>query len=282
MALNQIRITLPRRWWTNKTYSRELAGAWTDLDDSSRLFCIKTLLAADEMAAKIKILQRLLDLPKGVFFALSDDNLSALVDKLDWMKLEGVAAPIVRHFKWKGKIYHLPKAKFEDGVAIEFPMADRFLEAFTKTGEVADLMKLVGTLAREKMPTTPIFKKSPRALLLSREDAENRAEILRGLPLETAMSVLLYFVGIKEYIAQNYGQFLFDEDEEDDVNIQSATAHFPNFGWWSAYLQIAESGVFGNYEQVLQTNFHRVIMFLIEKRKEAKRQRAAFSNQKTD
>ena len=96
------------------------------------------------------------------------------------------------------------------------------------------------------------------------------------------MSVLLYFVGIKEYIAKNYGQFLFDEDDEDDVNIQSATAHFPNFGWWSAYLQIAESGVFGNYEQVLQTNFHRVIMFLIEKRKEAKRQRAAFSNQKTD
>lgn len=280
----EIKITQPRKWGRDKTYSRELAGNWTDLDDSSRLFCLKELLAVPptpeggDVVAKIKIVKQLLGLPKSVFRDLSDDQLSVLVDKMDWLTLDALDAPLIRQFNHGGIDWFLPKALFVDGAAIEFPMADQFVEAFAKSGSDSDLLKVVGSLA-----TPSVNGSKERQIIRNREDAEHRADILRGIPTETAMAVLLYFLGVKQYIAQKYGSFLFDDDDDDDDDalVRAATAHFPNFGWWGAYLGIAETGVFGNYEQVLHTSFHRVIMFLIEKRKEAKRQRAALAKTTT-
>jgi hypothetical protein len=215
-----------------------------------------------------------------VFLGLSDEQLSALLDKLNWLLFEGVKAPLVTCFEQKGIVWLLPKRLFEDGTAIEFAMADQFLDAFNKSGNETDLLKLVGSLA------TPLSKNagSSRVVICNREEAEHRADVLRGIPMETAMAVLLYFVGTKAFISEQYGKFLFDDDEDDeqdDAIVRSATAHFPNFGWWGAYLGIAESGVFGNYEQVLHTNFHRVAMFLIEKRREHRRMKASMNSKKT-
>lgn len=281
----EIKITQPRKWGRDKTYSRVIADAWTDMDDSTRLFCLKMLLAAPpppeggDVAAKIQILKHLLNLPKAVFSNLSDEQMSALVDKLDWLTLGAIDAPLLSQFNHAGLIWLLPRAQFKDGAAIEFPMADQFVMAFSKSGAESDLLKVVGSLA------TPVENgQTKRQIIKSREDAEHRADILRGISIETAMAVLLYFLGIKQFIAEKYGDFLFDDedDDDDDALVRAAMAHFPNFGWWGSFLGIAESGVFGTYEQVLQTNFHRVVMFLIEKRKEAKRQKAAFSKQNTD
>jgi hypothetical protein len=272
--MNQITIEIPSRvWFSPKTYSRSLAGQWTDMDDSLRLFCLRELLMQAEIPAKVKILKRLLKLPKTVFLALSDEQMSALLDTLSWLNLEGSDVPIVKTFMHKGETWALPKAKFEDGRAVEFPTADQYLDVFTKSGNESDLLKLVGTLA------APVDKKGKRIPILNKEDAEHRADLLRGLPSEISMSVLLYFVGVKQYISKTYGRFLFEPEDDEDDTPSVATAHFPQFGWWGSYLGIAESGVFGNYEQVLRTNFHRIAMFLIEKRKESKRMQEQYKKQ---
>ena len=280
--MKQIEVTIPlsrRRLWRiwRKKYTCSLAENWAELTETERLFCLQKLLAiADATVAKSCVLPRLLKMPTEVFFDLDEDDQSALIDQLDWLKIEGHSTPLIKEFTHNGTGYTLPKAKFQDGTAIEFALADQFLETFTQSGDTQDLLKLVGALAA---PT----EKGKRLPLLNREDAEHRADVLRGLPFETAMAVLLCGVGVKEYVSKSY-PFLFDDaDDEDDVNVRAAVAHFPNFGWWGAYLGIAETGVFGNYAQVLQTNFHRICMFLTEKRKENKRQRAAFkSNNPTD
>jgi hypothetical protein len=272
--MTKIEITKPRHhWWQRtRTYSREIAGNWTELDDSSRLFCVRELLPPDPkgafVGAKTRILRGVLKLPKKVFNQLSDENMSALIDCLDWLTLDADITPIVPSFDWKGIRFDLPKAKFENGTALEFALGDQFLDKFTKTGEESDLLNLVSVLARHQGKS-----------IASKEESEYIATNFKGLPIGISMSVLLYFVGIKEYIHKLYGELLFGDNDEDADT--AAIAHFPNFGWWGSFLQIAESGVFGNYEQVLQTNFHRVVMFLIEKRKESERMKAMYDKQNT-
>ena len=39
-----------------------------------------------------------------------------------------------------------------------------------------------------------------------------------------------------------------------------------NFGWWGKYIEIAESGVFGNLDQVYAARFYDIIVFLIQKK----------------
>ena len=272
---NNLKIIVPRPLWRRpKNYSRNIAGNWTDMDDSLRLFSLQQLLAGDELPAKVRILKAMLGLPKGIFEALDNEQVSVMVAQLDWMTLQPSPVPILESFTHHGIEYHLPRPNFEDGCAIEFPVADRFLEEYAATNDERELLKLVATLARP-------LEHGQRAKLLNRHEAETRAEMLRGLPLEISIAVMLYFVGVKEFVSKSYDKWLFGSDDDDD-NDEFEDADAPKFGWWGAYLGIAENGAFGNYEQVLQTNFHRIAMFLIEKKKENNRHKRMMEKQKND
>jgi hypothetical protein len=255
----QVIIIIPRRWWQwkEKVYTREIAVSWQEMTHEMRLFSLKTLLNFEATEAKMNIVNQLLDLPKTVFLNLSDVQMATLIGYYDWLHLGAAFVPIIEGFFYKGSWFRLPKAKFADGKGIEFPMADRFLSDFQQSGDYKDLLKIVGTLARPK-------HKGKRVPLWSVEEAEKRAEYFADLPIETATAVLLYFVGVKKYIFETYDKWLFEEVES---QTKEAAAHFPNFGWWGTYLGIAETGTFGDYKTVLQTNFHRICMYLIEKRR---------------
>lgn len=259
------------KWWAlrTRTFKGGLPTHWGEIVPSVRLECLRLLLSSESIATRLIILKKLIKLPKWVWLALSDDDLSALLNAIDWMKIEPSTVPIISAIIWKGKTYTLPATNFDNGTAVQFPLADKFLQAFTEKGEEEDLLRLVASLC--------LAAKNDEFII------EKRAELLRGLPQETQVAVMLYFIGIKQFIADTYGEYLFDEEEEEeDLLVRVSVSHFPNFGWWAAYLQIAESGVFGNYEQVLNTNFHKVIMYLIEKRKESKRMKAVYESQKSN
>lgn len=272
----KIEITVPRYAWWQRTrkYSRTIAESWSDLPIAVRLTFLRIMLSEHELiVAKIKILGLILKLPRRVFARMDSDSLMSLIDKLEWLNLEP-SATILPHFRWYGEIWHLPNAGFYNGTAIEFAIADDYATKFATTNDEKYLRLLAATVAH------PLDDNDVRQPLTSREEAEKRADKeFAKLPIEICISVLLYFTGVKVKISEWYGEFLFDEVEQ---KFSIATAHFPNFGWWSAYLQIAESHVFGNYEQVLQTNFHRICMYLIEKRKAALQMEAAYKDQNKD
>ncbi len=273
----KIEISVPRAaWWQRtRTYSREIAESWSDLPISSRLTFLRIMLSENELiVAKIKILGLILQLPRRVFSQIDNDSLMSLIDRLEWLKLEPSSENVLPHFTHNGTVWHLPKKGFGDGTAIEFAIADDYATKFAAENNEKYLRLLAATLAR------PLDKNKMRLPLISRDETEYRANNeFSELPIEICISILLYFTGAKVNISEWYGEFLFDEVEQ---KFSIATAHFPNFGWWSAYLQIAESHVFGNYEQVLQTNFHRICMYLIEKRKAALQMEAAYKDQNKD
>jgi hypothetical protein len=260
---------IKNKWWSigRHTFTAQLPTHWGEIEPTIRLECLRLLLSDESVLVQLAILKKLIKLPSWVWLSLHEDDLCALLNVVSWMKIEPIRAPIITAFLWQGKSYMLPTANFENGTAVQFPLADKYLQDFTEKGEEEALLKLVASLC--------MAAKNDKLIV------EKRAELLRGMPHETQIAVMLYFIGIKQFIADTYGEYLFDDEgEEEDLAVRVSVSHFPNFGWWAAYLQIAESGVFGNYEQVLNTNFHRVIMYLIEKRKESKRMKAVYESQK--
>ena len=73
------------------------------------------------------------------------------------------------------------------------------------------------------------------------------------------MAVKLYFEGVKLYVYNTYGEWLFPKTEGEQ------TSGGLNFGWWGAFQNVAEANVFGNLEQVYQTRFHTVAVWMIRK-----------------
>ena len=76
-----------------------------------------------------------------------------------------------------------------------------------------------------------------------------------------AAMTLLYTIAVSNFIHQLYRSTLFRKTGEQQSDGSS-------FGWYAVALQVAESGVFGDIEQVQDTRFHDIAVYLIEKQKE--------------
>jgi hypothetical protein len=264
-----------------QTYKRTLPSGWDDIQsENSALYCLRQLSFRPLNQAQLACGIYFLDLPVSLRNLLSTTQHADIIQAMSWMNLESGPRPLITSFRHKGQTYHLPATKFANGAAKEYPIADDYYTRFLE-GDVKCLDHLVGTLARPENRDAETSAKlgDKRQPLLSRADAEKRGEQLTNIPLEVKMAVLMYFAGAKKYVNETYGEWLFqapdqpdDEQEDDDVEIykQEASRGGVMFGWWGIFMDVAESGVFGNLDQVHQTNFHSICMYLVKKKNEEK------------
>lgn len=281
MSSISIRAKGKKNWFVKPLQCNcELPDSWDDLDGPQLRFCIEQLLKYErDLDAKFHIVHKLLDLPKGVFESLDAQVVCDLIDVLDWMKLETTTTPLIARFQHKGIHYFLPLAKFKNGVAIEYPIADDYLVKFIKEGKMSDLNLLIATICRPDREDhkKSISKGDRRIPLLSRMEVEERAKVLADLPEHIKISVLLYFAGIKNYIFEIYKGHIFPDNKMIDIDGTEIEVDPDEnnkallFGWWSKYFEIAETGVFGNLKKVHQTNFHTLCMYLVEKKRAEER-----------
>lgn len=203
---------------------------------------------------------------------LNSVQIATLAQGLSWLQVSPVAKPILQQFYYRGHYYEFPSAKMEDGTAIEFAMADDFFSEYHDGNDLA-LFNLLGTLAR---PT----KGGKRIPIHSRDEAIKRGDLFQKIPAEILVAAWMYWAGIKEAVHDMYGDWLFKtpekpnpSDDEDDTNDLPDTdaAAGPNFKWWGVYMDIAESGVFGDIRAVHQSNFHELCIFLVKKEAERRK-----------
>lgn len=259
----KIKVTAPNRLFPSlkilrRTYTRDIPRSWDDIAPRLRVQVVRHILKNEALDAVLLILH----LPKSVLNRFTSSDLAAIQEQMPFLILEG-ADNILERFRHRNVEFNLPFKNFENGTAIEYALAESYFNGYIKKGDAADLLKLTATLARPSVMGIRLVPKT-------RQDVERiDAKHLEGLPLEYQTVALMYFAAVKQQIQKNYGKFLFEIDEDDtDFWADAAVSDYPNFGWWATFLGIAQTGVFGNYEAVLQTNFHRIAMFLIEKRKE--------------
>ncbi|MEO7177012.1 MAG: hypothetical protein ABI002_14595 [Saprospiraceae bacterium] len=260
------------------TYTRDLPESWQDLTPKSRLRLFRIVCKVQGNLVSMAALNYLLSLPRGMLAMIPSHQLEQMLEVLSWLKVDQDPVPIVDSFEHRGVHYYLPKAKFDNGKAIEYPVADEFFTKFMASGDEQSLLNLVATICRPADPNAD--ETDIRIPFKNRAEVLVRAKTMRHLSVEKRFLVLLYFSGVKAYVYNLYKKWLFEAPEEDDdvdqdldeapeEKLPVRKTDGPDFGWWGSYLDVASSGVFGDYEKVLHTRFHTICTWLIKKRIEA-------------
>lgn len=257
-----------------RAHRLSLPTGWDDLpSDDSRRVCLKALLQkGTDIAGKLGVLIESTPLKVSLLRALPPDQIADLLKLMDGFSITATPTPLISYFNHNGKIHYLPAAHGRNMSAIEFPIADDYYEKYLLHNDEEALLYLVATLARPTHKSVDFSRTGDRRIPLeSRAQVEDRAPRLKGLPDEIKVAVLMYFAGIKSYVHELYGPWLFDKKEDDkeakdEEDEQQTGAGM--FGWWGLYMDVAESGVFGNLDQVYQSNFHTICMYLVKKKEQ--------------
>ena len=154
--------------------------------------------------------------------------------------------------------YIAPPRDFATGTLREFIYMDEYLEEM-------DITSLTALLYRRPADhATAIRRDDRRAPLIGRDQVWMWAQTIKRhsyLRQVQAMqaSALLYAIGVKQLVHSLYGSRLFAGEAN--------TSH--NLGWMAVAMQIAEQGVFGDYEHTLDTTLHEVLAYMLVKKSEA-------------
>jgi len=257
-----------------KIFERQLPTSWDELAQQYKIPVTKALMSTTEVVAKLRALKIILNLPEYIWHNLGVNVLSEVLDELEWLKLQANPSPIIDSFIYKGRTYFFPKASFENGTGWEFAVADEYYSDAAKNASEDDLLHLAATLCRPANDSTEFVIKTgdirePLSYNFSQLDIRKRADHFKALPTEIRIIVLLYFSGVKEYVVNNYGDFLFQQPA--DQSDQQTGELAPQFGWWSTFHSIAEDGVFGPLDTVHKTNFHQLAMYLVDRQIKAEK-----------
>jgi hypothetical protein len=263
------------------TYPVRLPESWTEflaLKHDGRK-ALDTLINNPVDVAQFILLRGLLKLPKTVFNALPDAKITLFLSHLTWLRPDASPVPMFPKFTYRGKTFHLPKPKLENGRAQEFELADNcfnkiLAESDPKSAENL-LITLVATLCREENPNTEavIERGDIRLPLVGRSDVSRRSEFLAGLPETVQVAVFLYFAGCKKYIFDLYGNHIFAQNEADDPDTEGdfkneKEAPDPRtvepFGWMGVFMELAENPV--NLPQIYDMNIHTLCVWLMRKK----------------
>lgn len=267
----EIEINIPRRFWRDKIIKRRIPQTWHDIgSDKVRLRCLRIVALLNRMDARVQVLSLLLDLPKSVFLALSDDNITALSNHIEWIFAEPDTTPLIASFEHAGIRYHLPEKDFANGIAYEFALADdAYNEWLTDTKSPAPLILLVAILCREAKTQQSDIDKSGdiRIELLTEYQAQARAKQLTNLDFSVALAVLRYFQAVKKKVHESgVALGIFERPKPiQNPDDESNALH----GWWTTFRNIAKTGVMGSEEQVWRVGFWRMFAFLQEEKKRA-------------
>jgi hypothetical protein len=250
-------------------YVRRLPSSWESAGANAWL-CWRDLVRYGPDQGRIRALARLCGWPRRRMRSLSPEQIATLSQGTPWLELQPLEAPLRTQFYYRFSKYGMPAAKFEDDSALAFALADDFFQDYLEGDDEAQY-HLFATLARP-------LRRGQRAPLRSREEALRRGRWLRNIGPEWLAATVMYWAGVKAYVSNTYGPWLFqqeepaDDDDEGQLMPDTSADQGPNFGWWGIFMDVAESGVFGPLESVYQTNFHEICIYLVKKEAERRRQ----------
>jgi hypothetical protein len=260
------------RWWRQrKSWRQGLPSCWSEVPASRRQDFFRLLCSEPSERALPEIARQSLGIPARWWRHLDALHVAALTGPLAWMEPKADASDVpVPYFDHRGKRWWMPSAKGGDLTCIQFLVADGAFESAC-AGDADATTLLLAALCRGHdydLAAVP---------LRGRGEAEYRKAALDGVADEVKVAALLYFAGVKAYIHQTYGAWLFedeeegedeDEQEEDDyedeaVDEGSVRREGPQFGWYGVLQDVAETGVFGTLKDVQQAALHDVLVYLV-------------------
>lgn len=192
----------------------------------------------------------------SVWVNLTDDELLALLPLTNFMK-EPVKLKSMRLFRIGFRSYYLPDRG--NILLADWAFSEQLVKAFVTTGNELFLNQLVATICRPKkwwIQLVPFWKKfnlkwngDIREKFHS-AIAEDRTPKIAKVPLHKRLMVVWWVVQLR-WEVQRTNQILF-----------SGSGKGGGGDWVEAAMEISERGLFGNFEQTMQTPFSMVVKYL--------------------
>lgn len=268
-----------RRWnpFRRRRFVLRIPQKWSEvvaIRQRARWWSWAASLPPEEV--NLKILNDLL--PSNWRRQLSHLENGAIVGHLGWvMPVQDVEVIPLETFEHNDVRYVFPKPKGPNVSCIEFALCDDYYKQFI-AGDAEALLRVSACLWREEEDDRREMLKrgDDRVLLHSQAEVEARVERLTGAPQEIHIQALMWWIGMKMLVNKMYGKWLFEEDEDEDIEdvdepayAKASAGKGPNFGWWGIFLDVAETGVFGPLEKVYQAAIHDICIFLVHNRAKA-------------
>lgn len=234
------------------------------------LMCISLLYRYVREYALTRIAIHLLKMSKSFTRRLNHYQLLDLAKSLDWMQLDLFTEPPVDHFILDGVMYYLPGPKMENASAAEYAMAEDTVGEYIRTQDNETLLTLCGILCRERKEDERDIRATgdPRIPIRDISEAKYRAKLFAQLDPSLLGMIFLYFVASRQEVHNLYADWIFTKEDDDTPDAEKSNRNDgPMFGWWSIFMDIAKSGVFGTLPQVHQSNIHQICVYLVQEKK---------------
>lgn len=252
-----------RMFSTRLLTRRTLPSAWTEMTPSDAWTCIDRLMRS---VPRRQLVQHLLQVPWYVWYRIDHHQMYDLIACLDWMQLdlqscEPVAPYIdVKVRRTRERLY-LPSAHFSNVVGIEYGLLDDMYQEFRPGQDPEIERQMIAVVLRPAaISDSKRIIGDPRVRLDTKGETETWMRYVEALPESVRAYITMLISANRADIYDTY-QDLFRRS--DDTTEGGSTG--VNFGWWGTFMDVAEDGIFGTYDQVLQTSIHNILIHLYRK-----------------
>lgn len=249
------KITIKRRF---KDKIISLPSAYSEIPLSLRVFICQQQL--DREQTKYFLLKHYIgkyyeQLPAELLVQIYDLMLYIDTPPLD---------PLIPEIKYRGSKYYAGAAKLEFTTALEFVMMTEYLDKIIHDQQEEHIYHLAAVIYRPKSWRLTASGDT-RSAILNRSMINDRANHFSKLKPDHLQSALIYASASRAYIHGIYGRKLFTAPASDIDNSKTSAG----LGWHHTFMDIAESGTFGNLSDIYQQNIHTLLAYLLKKKKEA-------------
>lgn len=254
-----------------------LASSYSDLTGKNAVDLVREAYANPlDPAAKYRLLKKLMDAPEHVWKALEEEEnreqLWRLIQTLDWI-WKGPEVRPVAFLKVKGKALYLPDENLYQVTTAEFVVATAHLMGFWSAKDQAaglhSLAKFVATIARPKPDVLTRMRKpagngDPREAY-STLRAELRAAAIQKTDPIAQILIAQWFNNAANRLLKVFG--MASADPEAAAITQGAFVQ----DWERQIVKVAETGVYGRYDEVMARPVTDVLTYIDLKNDESRK-----------
>lgn len=271
----------------NKTYM--VPSSFTEISTKQALAVLPYIISPpqhpEELAkAQAQVLYRLLPIYNYQWRKLATPAnagaLNSMLQLTNFLFETPGTKPLFTEFRFNGVQYLLPSDKLSNCSLIEYAFADKALTGIlaldnspkNEAKKLEAITRIVAILCRPMRTDvdlqSPEYEGDPREKF-STPLVEHRVQIFKKLPLHIKQAVFLYFVAGRKWLHENF-KVLFDnrepnEPETKNIPFGKTKLNAPDFGWMGVIFQLAESGVFGPFDQVKHFFLHTACYHMAQK-----------------
>lgn len=251
-----------------RTYTRDLPSSWQEVPEKLRPALLSVIgRYRDRLVQKVEGLRALLNIPDPVYYEMPAELRKPLIDQLDWLDHPVTPEPLIPEFKLNGKRYLMPAPHGKDLNALEVAIAEEFFKKIIDNPDDPEgLIRLLAVIANEA------DSEGIRQNHKTRKEITDKIPAFKQLDPEIASNAFFFATAFFEFVHETYADlFKKDGDKESETG---------NFGWWGIFMDVAESGTFGNFKDVQQENFHVLALYLVKRTREAREREREMQRQR--